>query len=57
MDDLNLNGAISYNEFRRYPASFRYRLVKKYKSLYPNSSSVNRDVKLLEEALGGTQQK
>ena len=58
MDDLNLNGAIPLNEFRRYPASFRYKLVQKYKSLFPNaSSSANRDAKLLEEALGGVQQK
>lgn len=45
---------MSYNEFRRYPASFRYRLVEKYKTLYPNTSG-NRDAKLLEEALGGLQ--
>lgn len=57
LDDLNLNGAIPLNEFRRYPASFRYKLVQKYKTLYPNASaSNNRDAKLLEEALGGITQ-
>ena len=55
LDELNLNGAIPFHVFRKYPASFRYRLVKKYKNLYPNASS-NRDAKALEEALGGLQQ-
>lgn len=38
MDELNIKGSISFDQFKQFPRSFRYSLVEKYKIMRPRGS-------------------